>query len=177
MNTNEFADLGLLAEVAYVNFYDKNGGVLNNDDIINNLQVAGLSESQITQFFNDWTVESQQLNTDSGFSAVVFQSQSDPSRKVIAMRGTEGNKFFSPDDLDEFFEGGADLKADIADIVADGLAMHQIVDLHNYWSQLNAAEGESYQVKVLETDVGRSFGLGMTMYSLAGVSTVAASAM
>ena len=177
MNTSQFSDLGLLSEVAYVDFVDQDGDKLADDIVEENFEIAGLSESQITQFFNDWTVESQQLNTDSGFSAVVFQSQSDPSRKVIAMRGTEGNKFFSPDDLDEFFEGGADLKADIADIVADGLAMHQIVDLHNYWSQLNAAEGESYQVKVLETDVGRSFGLGMTMYSLAGVSTVAASAM
>jgi len=41
--------------------------------------------------------------------------------------------------------------ADVGDIVRDGLAIDQIVDLYNYWQQLKAPQGASYQVAELET--------------------------
>lgn len=61
---------------------------------------------------------------------------------VLALRGT--------------LQTGSDLAiTDVGDIVHDGLAHHQIVDLYNFWQQITAKKGESYQVaKIIDAGLG-----------------------
>ncbi len=43
-----------------------------------------------------------------------------------------------------------DLSADIGDIVADGLAIDQIVDMYNDWQRLKAPKGTTYRAAKFE---------------------------
>lgn len=86
---------------------------------------SGLSSSQADALLVDWQVITggHQPNTSSGFSSTLFQS-TDPNdgRYVLAFRGTAG------------FVDVVD--ADINDIINDGLAIEQIIDLHNEWARI-----------------------------------------
>lgn len=86
---------------------------------------SGLSSSQADALLVDWQVITggHQPNTSSGFSSTLFQS-TDPNdpRYVLAFRGTAG------------FVDIVD--ADINDIISDGLAIEQIIDLHNEWARI-----------------------------------------
>ncbi|MBU1567842.1 MAG: hypothetical protein KJ630_19725 [Proteobacteria bacterium] len=66
-------------------------------------------------------------NTASGFSATLFKKIGE-DEYYYACRGTELTGF-----------GWQDLiKADIGDIVVDGLAIHQIVDMYNDWQRIKS---------------------------------------
>ena len=147
MNTTELYDLGLLAEVAYGNFINDEGKVIivENDikKILQGKDIDGvenfnlkLSKTQAEAFITDWQIVAHQTDTETGFSATLFQYK-ETGEQVYSIRGTAG---------------GTDLSTDVGDIVIDGLAIHQIVDLHNDWQRLNATKGNLYNVKVLEKD-------------------------
>lgn len=107
-----------MTEASYAQFDIFN---IARDAIIN----SGLSSSQADALLVDWQVITggHQPNTSSGFSSTLFQS-TDPNdgRYVLAFRGTAG------------FVDIVD--ADINDIISDGLAIEQIIDLHNEWARI-----------------------------------------
>ncbi|MCC7411746.1 MAG: putative Ig domain-containing protein [Gammaproteobacteria bacterium] len=71
-------------------------------------------------------------------SATLFESVEAPGRFVLAIRGTE--------------QGYADLLvADGLDIVTDGIAIDQLVDLYNLFQQLTTPSGAGYQAARLQT--------------------------
>ncbi len=139
MNTTELYVLGELAEAAYAPFVYK--GVLKTgvDDVRNILRgltpdgqadsdnTMAFSATQAQLFTQNWQVLAHQPDTGSGFSATLFKNQ-ESGELVYAIRGTES---FTRDLL----------ATDIGDIVLDGLAIHQIVDLYNDWQRLTAGTG------------------------------------
>ena len=123
----KFYDLAALAEASYVffnllneNYSDDKVKMALRDD--NNEKFGGrFTATQAADFVTHWQVISHQENTDSGFSATLFKNK-DTDEYVYACRGTE--------------PGFEDLiSADGGDIVLDGLAMKQIVDMYNDWQK------------------------------------------
>jgi hypothetical protein len=150
-DTKKLFDMASLAEAAYADFNDSNGGVLIAEQVIvNRLKAKDWSETQAKEFAKHYRVVHQQPNTTSGFSATLFERLSDTraptGEYVLATRGTETGVQTS------VFPLGMDLSADIGDLVADGLAWGQIVDLYNYWKRLTTPAGTYYQ-KALLVDV------------------------
>lgn len=73
---------------------------------------------------------------DSSFSGTLFQNK-ESGDYVISMRGTQ--------------ELATDLVAvDGGDIVFDGSAHRQIVDMYNFWMQIKNPQGEAYRVATME---------------------------
>jgi hypothetical protein len=109
-----------LAEAAYANLE----GVTVADDLSSALQRIGekpgepddpnkgFSLSQAKDFASHWRVAHHLPNTNTGFSATVFESIDNPGEYVFAMRGTETA-------LDTVIDDA--ILADIADIGADGI--------------------------------------------------------
>lgn len=106
-----------LAEAAYANFINPNTNAIyiKDADIQAALIASGFSKdpsnpnqsAQAAAFVTDWSVVSQQPNTASGFSAMLFQNNQ-TGQYFYAVRGTE--------------PGFPDLVAtDIGDIVLDEL--------------------------------------------------------
>lgn len=126
------ADMAALAEASYANLIDSSAA-----SVMASLQDAGFlgkpfSETQAADFVQHWSVVAggHQPNTASGFSATLFQGNAGSGdfagQYVLAIRGTE--------------EPGLDLAyADGGDIVLDGLAVDQIIDLYNYTQKLTHA--------------------------------------
>lgn len=123
-----------LAEAAYVNL---TGAIGNQNELKTALNIANpdtggtFSPAQAAAFVAHWRVVNQYtasglfgLTDASGFSATVFQNI-DTGAYTFAARGTVGAT-----DL---------INADFSDIVLDGLAMDQIVDMYNYWQSLNTS--------------------------------------
>lgn len=86
--------------------------------------------------YNDINERAILENKDnSGFSATLFRAKDDyksnTSKYILAFRGTKG-----PGDI---------FKTDVGDIVLDGLAYEQIIDLYNYWQQLRTEKGKTYK--------------------------------
>lgn len=135
MNNSHLFKLTQLSEASYANFYN----AIVYEQQVDALKDKDFSQTQAESLLSKWSVASHQRNTSSGFSATLFQSKDDTSDYVLAIRGTE------PLTL-------TDLATDLGDIVRDGLAIDQVVDLYNYWQQLQAPEGASYKVAALETD-------------------------
>lgn len=84
---------------------------------------------------------------ESGFSATLFQAKGNTENTneyVLAIRGTAGFK---------------DVSADLGDIVGDGLAYEQIVDLYNFYQQLITPANQSYQaaVIVINSDISERY--------------------
>jgi hypothetical protein len=92
------------------------------------------SATQAADFVATWKIVSHQKNTDSGFSATLFKNKN-TGEYVYSLRGTEPSQKI--DDI---------LITDVGDIVTDGLAIKQIVDMYNDWQRINAGEGEVYKV-------------------------------
>ena len=138
-----------LAEAAYANLWD--GGKLStlDADVRTALIASEMGEdsdgrdAQADQVVDNWSVITQYqdrgtiLNSESGFGATLFQSKEN-GEYVLAMRGTAGGK-----DL---------IISDVMDIVHDGLAMDQIIDMTNFWNQMKANKGQAYEVATLVTD-------------------------
>lgn len=80
----------------------------------------GMTQVQAQTFASNWRVIDQQPNTDSGFSATVFQNIDDNSY-VLSIRGTETS----------IIDGAIDWSTNLGDIGGDGLAIAQAIDLFN----------------------------------------------
>ncbi|MCU7937272.1 MAG: hypothetical protein KZQ99_20825 [Candidatus Thiodiazotropha sp. (ex Dulcina madagascariensis)] len=152
MNVQDSAALAMLAEAAYGDFR----GVDTKARLQAALQRIGTDEgepddpdkgfslTQATEFTDKWELIHHQPDTDSGFSATLFKSTDSSASQpyVLAIRGTE-------QPLQDL------LITDGFDIVADGLALDQIVDLWNYWKRLITPQGTDYvgsQLATLEAE-------------------------
>lgn len=135
-----------MAEAAYADL--KN--VATTKELKTALIAQDFSAIQAAEFVINWRVVSHQPNTDSGFSATLFQRiTADPiagyevGDYAYAVRGTE----IGLTDL-------TDLKENIGSIVQDGLALEQIVDLYNDWTRITTPQGQAYQVAQLVNFAG-----------------------
>jgi len=136
IDSKKIYELAQLAEASYADFQIA--------DPARGLQLIKFSDTQASEFVKHWRVVAHQHNTESGFSATLFQRiDTDPvtgfqaGQYVYAVRGTE--------------PGLQDLSTDLGDIVADGLALDQIVDLYNHWNRLQVSQGQFYAAAKLET--------------------------
>lgn len=137
---SQYYDLASMAEASYVlfskldNFKDTAiEGALKTTDLN-----GEFSATQAADFVSKWTVKDHLSNTDNGYSSTVFKSKTG-SEYVLAFRGTEPSN-------------GGDIIAD-GDIVTDGLAIWQIVDMYNDIQRMRAAAGTTYSKATLELDV------------------------
>lgn len=140
-----YYDLASMAEASYA-LFDANK--INDETVQKTLKDTDLNGSfsakQAADFVSKWRVTAHTPNTDNGYSSTVFKKKPEfesDIEYVLAFRGTEG--FFS-DDL---------WQTDGGDIVADGLAIWQIVDMYNDVQRLRAASGTTYSTATLEFDV------------------------
>lgn len=140
-----------LAEAAYADLWDSGTGTfITNSEAVKqrliNMQPDGtydFSTSQASDFVTHWEVVHHLPNTDSGFSGTVFRRRDDDpvsglkaSDLVFALRGTE--------------QLGLDLfQADFNELVKNGLAFRQIIDMYNYWQRLITPAGESARQAML----------------------------
>ncbi|MCL2075397.1 MAG: hypothetical protein FWH15_02940 [Betaproteobacteria bacterium] len=74
-----------------------------------------MTPAQAAKFASEWTVVNQLPDTLSGFSGTLFRGKD--GQYALALRGTAG---------------ATDLMADAGDILLDGIALDQIVDMVNY---------------------------------------------
>ena len=128
MNAKESAEFALVAEAAYADFTKGN----TKGAVQAALMKREFSLTQAEKFTDRWEMVHHQPDTESGFSATLFKSK-DPNASqpyVLAVRGTAGFQ-----DL---------VITDGMDIVVDGLAIDQIVDLWNFWKQLITPKGTSF---------------------------------
>ncbi|MEW8203419.1 MAG: hypothetical protein AB2764_15070 [Candidatus Thiodiazotropha endolucinida] len=142
MNTEAIFANALLSEASYADFEDVNFNSF--DEVRDALQRIGTDEdepddpdkgfslTQAREFTRQWEVVHHQPDTNSGFSATLFRNTDGSMDQpyVLAIRGTDGYR-----DL---------VITDGSDIVVDGLALDQIVDLWNYWKQLTTPQGETF---------------------------------
>jgi Ca2+-binding RTX toxin-like protein len=136
-----------LAEAAYAIFLNNSGNLLtDNDEIKVALIASGFSKdqnnptqsAQATAFLDQWRIVDQYTAPDvifglggTGFSGTLFQNIS-TGAYTFSLRGTAGL---------------TDLSADAGDVLVDGIALDQIVDMYNYWQSLTHAG--VYQAKQL----------------------------
>ena len=149
--TTSLFDQTQLAEAAYANFLDNSRNLLTNINDIKAVLIAkGFSKdpnnptqsTQASDFVAQWQIVSQYTAPafllgvgGTGFSGTVFKNIA-TNEYTFSLRGTE--------------PGYADLLgADAGDIVADGLALDQIMDMYNYWQSLT--HSGVYQAKQLVT--------------------------
>jgi Ca2+-binding RTX toxin-like protein len=144
-NSEQYYDLASLAEASYVLFdqFDYKDSeelkrALQNigNSSINKDYNGHFSATQAADFVEKWEVISHQKNTSSGFSATLFKNK-ETGEFFYANRGTEPGL----DDL---------IITDGGDIVTDGLAIDQIVDMYNDWKRIQATEGAVYQAAKLD---------------------------
>ena len=138
-----------LAEAAYANLAGMNISTTAQaikDALTDPDLGGGFSTAQASAFVTHWRVVDQYtasglfgITDGSGFSATVFESIDNPGQYSIAMRGTAG---------------ATDLMADAGDVLTDGLALDQIVDMYNYWQSLNHNLG--YTAYKLETQLAET---------------------
>jgi len=109
------------------------------------------SATQAAALVSQWRLVYHQQNTPDGFSSTLFESVDKPGTYVYALRGSEVEKPW------------ADVFAtDVFDIVTDGLALHQIVDMYNDWQRITAEKGAVYTAARLDALVTET-----TAYQLA----------
>jgi len=127
-----------LAEAAYAHLVDSAGALLSRADEVQQAlqdvaQNMSFSSKQAKNVVDNWHVLSQQPNTVTGFSATLYSNKNNSRDVLISIRGTELH-----------VELNRDIGAGLGDIVLDGLAFDQLVDLYNYWQYLSAPQGGAY---------------------------------
>jgi Ca2+-binding RTX toxin-like protein len=130
-----------LAEAAYANFAGMNVSTTKQaiiDVLVTPDADGNFSAAQATDFAVRYQVVSQYSVPgisfmDGGFSATVFQNIT-TGAYTFAARGTAG---------------ATDLSTDLGDIVADGIAVSQVIDMYNYWQSLTHLG--VYQAAYLDT--------------------------
>ena len=174
MNNQKITDYIALAETSYADFTgadffdkdsvnpaiirtNKSGGDKGNESdrtpafakyITNHYTVVAHYTDRLgTGFGEDGPGNIVRHSGESGFSATLFREgetgkeSPNPPKYILAMRGTWGFK---------------DVAADIGDIVRDGAAYEQIIDMYNFYQQLKAEKGKTYRAAKAETDIGLS---------------------
>ena len=152
MKNVNVSDYVLLAEASYADFSD---GL--SDSQINKALMKSTDDNQnvVDYITNNYEVvahwkdrgnffTSADKDQSSGFSGTLFhkipknkEEKEIGAEYVLALRGTNDGK-----DI---------LVTDAGDIVNDGLAHHQIVDMYNFWQQITAPKGEPYDVMRITT--------------------------
>lgn len=124
-----------LAEAAYSNFANQNitkySALLEND----------MAPTQATDLLAHWDVVDHVPDLNSGFSATIFRSRTDPGHYTLAVRG-------SREPLQDF------VMADATLIAKDGVAVLQLVDLYNFWQRAMTPVGQSYSAARLVASDG-----------------------
>lgn len=129
MTISELYDFSLLSEAGYALLH----GIQPSEESRIKDALSGktndsqtkFSESQAEYFVKNFEVVSYQGNTSTGFAATLFKRKNS-TEYYYACRGTEPKTI--------------DLLAD-EDIVVDGLAFEQIVDMYNDWQRITAPTG------------------------------------
>lgn len=144
-------DLFQQAQLAQAAYADFTLGLSTEAALTNPDTGAGFSNAQATAFTTHWRVVDQYTApvvlgvTGSGFSATVFESIDESgngtTQYTFAVRGTETGLGTVFDDL---------FATDLADIVADGIAIDQVIEMYNYWKSLTC-NTVFYQAAYLET--------------------------
>ncbi|QLD64224.1 hypothetical protein [Avibacterium paragallinarum] len=137
----------LLASASYVDFFNSDGSTKTEDDIRKSLVgVRHLKESQINQFFNTYEVLDQQLETASGFSAMVVREKSS-GKNLFVIRGTQEPVDFLQDGM----------------LVATGLAKAQVIDALNYFNKVTTPKGQTYNeiVSKITSPLSSSFSISI----------------
>lgn len=124
-----------LAEAAYIDFGTVGLSGLRDAALGEALRTSGVSwpSSRTGEFIKNWRVVAHQPDTSSGFSGTVFERvnpKSGEERYVFAARGTAGI---------------VDIAEDLANLVANGLAWQQIIDMYNWWKELSTPLGSTYK--------------------------------
>lgn len=139
MNGISYGGLAALAENAYV-YLDKLVEIGRDYRIAADLEFAittdenfngQFAQEQAREFVENWSVVDHRPNTDSDFSSTLFKDKD--GRYVLAFRGTEGPL-------------SRDMLTNAGDIIRDGLAIHQIVDMYNEYQRLSSSAGAAYQM-------------------------------
>ena len=151
MNSNGYFELAQLSEASYTLFDTSVYG--DQERLKSYLQNSALegdfSLTQATDFATHWEIVDHLPNTASGFSGTVFRRiDSDPATGLVAgdlvfaLRGTE--------------QVGLDLfQADFNELVNNGLAFRQIIDMYNYLQRLITPAGQlARQAELILAPVG-----------------------
>lgn len=135
-----FFDLAQLAEASYADF---SVPPENYDEV---LEDKGFSSTQADLFLAEWQPVAFGYcpNTANGYSSTLFQNED--GSYVLAFRGTEG---LTSKDL---------WQEDVANIVLDGIAIDQIVDLYNEWQRISQS---SYRTAYLKTLTAETAGYAL----------------
>lgn len=127
MSVMEVASYSLLAQATYGHFTST-----NEEDVAASLVAvggAGLTESESREFVKNYSLIAYQENTDSGFSASIFENKI-THELVFSCRGTEVTSYSDV------------AQADLNDIGFEGVAFRQGVDLFNFYQRLIAVSGK-----------------------------------
>lgn len=77
-----------LAEAAYADFWDQeNNGLIPESQMEGELTTEGMSPKQASVLLDTWDILDHVPNLDSGFSATIFRSRSDPGHYTLDKRG------------------------------------------------------------------------------------------
>ncbi len=117
-----------LAEAAYANFWSSGtNSVITDAELVkkalqDKTNSMSFSTAQAAAFALEWSVVSQQPDTENGFSATLFKNNNKVNSYSLAIRGSLQTVDFYQDALL---------------ISKDGIAVSQVVDMYNYWQRLN----------------------------------------
>ena len=152
MNALDIFQNSLLSEAAYANFADLDFSdetkvktalqrIGNDPDKPNEPDdpEQGFSASQAEEFVKHWRIVSHQPNTDHGFSATVFEALDENGNGTgefsFAIRGSEAKLWTTK----------SDWLTNFGDVGPDGIAIHQAIDLYNYYLRLTATGDDVVQ--------------------------------
>jgi hypothetical protein len=138
IHANNLFEQAQLAEAAYADLSKvKSSGEKEKDQYTDALKKNDFSATQAAEFADRYELIDHLANTDSGFSSTLFKDKN--GVHTLAFRGTE------PGDAWNDF-----LKADVSDIFIGGIAIHQAVDMFNYYQSLTTEAGCTYTAKELQ---------------------------
>ncbi|MEO8384986.1 MAG: hypothetical protein ABI583_07085 [Betaproteobacteria bacterium] len=144
MNTTaKFFDMTQLAEASYTRFRDVavTSTIATEEDLIDKVNRSGnFSAAQAADFVKNWRLVAHQANTGSGFSGSVFERLNPKTgaatgQYTFAFRGTEVGQQFGIDPA----------VADLGQLVANGAAFDQIIDLYNFVQRVTHADKATIQ--------------------------------
>jgi Ca2+-binding RTX toxin-like protein len=141
---SDYADLALASYANFQNiteFFDSGlkFALQRKKDPFDNL--SEWPEARANEFIKNWRVIDHQPDTGTDFSATVFERLVDgqpTGQFVFSMRGTAGL-------------WGDLLQEDLANLVTNGLAWEQLVDMYNYWQRISTPADQTYK-KAIVTD-------------------------
>lgn len=151
MNEHEILrDKALLSAAAYTDFFDKNGQKIDfdNTDLHGALgKYSTFTLDDIKYFTTNFEVLHQQLETSSGFSAVLIKDKR-TGQVTFAIRGTQ--------EIQDYYQD--------ANLALQGIALHQIVDATNYLLKLMTPIGQKYHHLQIDPKAIISYqGLGLSI--------------